>query len=85
MGGGGGTTWYTWSIGTSHVNGIGFSSSIGPSTADFIGNCHTLTLTLSRIGAVTVRGNSTVASTSDAGLIETVTLTKVGNAFVYNA
>ena len=81
---GGGTFFYTWSIGTTNENGQGFTSSIPKSTAASLGNAQTLTMTLSRVGTVTVRGDSTVVSTSDAGLIETVTLIRSGNTFVYN-
>jgi hypothetical protein len=82
--GGGGSFERIWSIGTTIDFNREFSGTINQTTVDMIKNSQTLSITLSRIGTITVRGNSTVVSTSDAGLIETVMLTKQGDSFFYN-
>ncbi len=84
-GGGVGTFFYTWSIGTTHENTLGFNGNMDQSTAALIANSQTLTIVLSRIGTITIKDNSTVTSAADAGLIETVTLTRNGNIFAYNS
>jgi hypothetical protein len=83
LGGGGGTFFTTWSIGTSHDNGQGFSGNITPSLADVIDDSETLTMTLSRIATVTVKNGLVSASVTSAGLMENVTLTRSGNTFTY--
>jgi hypothetical protein len=73
-----------WSIGTTIEFNRGFSGTINQSIAFQIESSQTLIVTLSRISTIVARGNSTMVSTSDAGLIETVTLTKQGDSFFYN-
>ena len=48
-------------------------------------NSQTLIMTVSRFGAVIIRGDSTDVSTVDQGLIEKVQLEKSGNTFIYSA
>jgi hypothetical protein len=81
-GGGGGTFFTTWSIGTTHENRQGFNGNIKPSLAELIDSSQTLTMTLSRIGTVTVRDDDFVSVwVTNAGFIENVTLTRSGNTF----
>jgi hypothetical protein len=80
----GGTFRYLWSIGTSIPNGFGFSGTISQSFKATLENTQSLTLILSRIGSVTIKGNSSIVSTSDAGIIETIQLVRHGNGFMYN-
>ncbi len=82
----GGAFIYRWSIGTPMPMPYeqSFIGDIAQSSVDSIKNCNTLTMTLTRLGTITIRGNATLTSTSDAGLVESVTLTKYGNGFMYN-
>jgi hypothetical protein len=82
--GAGGLFQYLWSIGTSIPSGSSFSGTTSQSFATTLANAQSLTLTLSRIGSVIIKGNSTIVSNSDAGIIEIVQLVKHGNAFLYN-
>ncbi len=84
FGSGMGAFYYTWSIGTTHVPTQSINGNIDQRTAALMLNSQTLTIALSRIGTITIKGNSTVASASDVGLIENVTLTRNGNIFEYN-
>jgi len=74
---------WTWPIGTSIEYRQGWSGDIKQSIAAILADSQTLTMTLSRIGSITVRGNSTIA-TYDPGLIQTVQLVRQGNGFLYN-
>ena len=80
----GGIFRYLWSIGTSIPNGNSFSGTTSQSFNTTLANAQSLTLTLSRIGSIKIKGNSTIVSASDAGIIETVQLVKHGNGFLYN-
>jgi hypothetical protein len=82
--GGGGEVHWTWPIGTTITNSFGGHPTIGPNTANLLANSQTLTMTLSRVGSIVFRGNSTIVSTSDAGLIESVQLVKQGEGFIFN-
>ena len=75
--------WWDWPIGVTTVHQGGWSGDIKPNIVAKIDNAQTLTVTLSKIGVITIRGNNT-ALTLDQGLIETVNLIRQGNAFFYN-
>jgi hypothetical protein len=80
----GGIFRYLWSIGTSIPNGNSFSGTTSQNFNTTLASTQSLTLTLSRIGSVIIKGDSTTVSKSDAGIIETVQLVKHGNGFLYN-
>lgn len=73
LGGGGGSFFSTWSIGTTHQSNQGFNGNISPKLAGLIEDSQTLTMTLSRIGTVTVKDGFVAALVTNAGFIENVT------------
>lgn len=80
---GGGAFFFKWSIGTTQTFNEGFGRDIEPDLAALIGSSQTLTLSLTRIGTVTVKDGIATASFTNAEHVENVTLTRSGNLFTY--
>jgi hypothetical protein len=80
-----GTFISTWPIGTSQENTQEFSDNISPDMAALINSSQTLTMTISRIGTITVKDAFVSVGLTNAGPIETITLTRSGNTFTYSA
>ena len=77
----GGTFAFKWSIGTTQTSGSGGGSSIEPELAALIDSSQTLTISLTRIGTVTVKDGVVTAFFENAEFIENATLTRSGNTF----
>lgn len=84
-GGGVETFIWNWSIGASQENTQGFSGNITPDMAALIDSSQTLTMTISRIATITAKDNFVSVGITSGPPIETVTLTRSGNTFTYNA
>jgi hypothetical protein len=81
---GAGTFITEWSIGTSQENTQNFNDNITLDVAALINSSQTLTMTISRIGTITVKEASISVGLTNAGPIETITLTRSGNTFTYS-
>jgi hypothetical protein len=79
----GGAFFFKWSIGTTQTSSEGFGCSIEPDLAALIDSSQTLTLSLTRIGTVTVKDGIATASFTNTEFIENVTLTRSDNTFTY--
>lgn len=75
----------SWPIGTSQEKTQEFSGNVTSDMAYLIDSSQTLTMTISRIGTITIKENSVSVGLTNALPIETVTLTRSGNTFSYSA
>jgi hypothetical protein len=74
-----------WPIGTSQEKTQEFSDNISPGIAALINSSQNLTVTISRIGTITIKNTNVSINMINEVPIETVTLTRNGNTFTYNA
>jgi hypothetical protein len=84
LGNSGGNFFFTWAPGTSKTAGFqGAEASSNLPKVSILTNSDTLTIRISRLGTMTISGNSTTYTSADKTLIQQVQLQKTSNGFLY--